>query len=63
MNKQPYYHDIQILFTTTTGMVSEELARDLKAVVLKHRRELDIVEGTIEVMESGPEAGDPHDLM
>lgn len=60
-NKQPWYHEGEILFTTTHGRV---LA---KHTIMKIQEAIEsvrgVVKGSVEFIESEPEPGDPADLL
>lgn len=60
MNKQPFYNEVTILFTTTREMNRAEVERLIQEK-LKHR---DIVRGSVTLDNMvEPEPGDPADLM
>lgn len=60
MNKQPFYNEVTITFTTTREMNHAEVERLIQEK-LKHR---DIVNGSVIVDEMAePEPGDPADLL
>lgn len=60
-NKQPWYHEVELLFTTTDGRyLSAKQINEIKAIVYKAKG---VVEGTVEVMETEADPGDPADLM
>ena len=63
-NKQPFYHEIQVLFTTTDGNLPPHFGDTLQAFVdaILQGHE-SFVEDSVEVLEGEPEAGDPADLM
>jgi hypothetical protein len=59
MAKQPFYHEVTILFTATCSFALEEVQALLEAK-LKHKN---IVRGTIIIDRfDEPEPGDPADL-
>ena len=60
-NKQPFYHEVQMLFTTTSGkyLTKTQIAK-AKAIIESIGG---VVKGSVEVIESEPEPGDPADLM
>lgn len=60
-NKQPFYHEAQLLFTTITGTcLTKTQIRKITEIVEKVRG---VVKGSVEVIESEPEPGDPADLL
>lgn len=61
MNKQPFYHEVNIIFTSTRPIAQEEFAQALERLP---KRKLGIVAGSLEIEEfHEPEPGDPADLM
>ena len=66
MNKQPFYHKVEILFTSTTGFSEEACLALLKKAFNSKtaRKDLGVVQDTIEIETYlEPEPGDPADLM
>lgn len=70
MNKQPFYHEYQVLITTTNGSLPEDLEDKICDFVKNElvkteytKREPDILLDTIEVLCGPVEAGDPDDLI
>lgn len=61
-NQQPYYHEIQILFTTTS-FVDTAKAHDRLKQAIEDSFADEFVGGSIEIIESEPDPGDPSDLM
>ena len=60
-NKQPFYHEVQMLFTTTSGKyLTKTQTAKAKAIIESIGG---VVKGSVEVIESEPEPGDPADLM
>jgi len=60
-NKQPWYHEVQILFTSTNGkpLGRKEIQGIMNVITLRAC----LVKDSIEIIESEPEPGDPADLM
>lgn len=58
MNKQPFYHNVSVLFTATRELSEKEVEDLVKT--LKHK---DIVKGTVELEWYDVDAGDPADLL
>lgn len=60
-NKQPWYHEVQVLFTTTNARcLSKGQIGMIKKIVASVGG---VVKGSVEITESEPEPGDPADLM
>jgi hypothetical protein len=60
-NKQPWYHEVQILYTSTKGDCLSAKKREAIAVLIESIRS--VVKNSVEVLESEPEPGDPADLL
>ena len=59
MNKQPFYHEISILFTATKPLTEEELEH----VADELRADKDVLNDSVQIQFVESEAGDPADLM
>lgn len=60
MNKQPFYHEVTILFTGTREFTFEEV-QELLQSKLRHK---DIVKDSVKIDSfNEPEPGDPADLL
>ena len=60
MNKQPFYHEVTVLFTATRPLDESEV----QALLEKSLKNKDIVKGTVQIDGyEDPEPGDPADLM
>jgi len=63
-NKQPWYHEIEILYTTTTGRCLNERQRErIKQAICSSAGRGAVLPGSVEFNEAEPEPGDPADLM
>lgn len=61
MNKQPFYHDVQLLFTGVGKMISEEQISRIEEAVVAILDEGEFID--IDFFWNEPEPGDPADLM
>jgi len=60
-NKQPFYHEVQVLFTTTSGKYLTKQQKEKIAVLVQSFK--GILKGSVEIDENEPEPGDPADLL
>lgn len=65
-NKQPFYHQITILFTATMDVSDSDrklICNDFRRILQRQFGKKVIVEGSVEVDSFDAEPGDPADLM